>query len=294
MNTAKCGAIGKPHTKTTWMKLVRLPITFVGCGTVVLMSKRLSTVTHVVCASLFALWPMAGLGTGWAGDEHGSSHWSYEGQESAAHWDMLNPAYMACEAGSHQSPIDIAMPRQAQQQERLVFHYQSGLVRALDNGHTIQVNVPPGNELHLDGRTYRLSQFHFHEPSEHHVDGRTYPMEIHSVYRASKGHVVVVSVLVEVGSPNKALAELWSMLPIKAGELGSEHPFNPQTLIPPNTHHFSYHGSLTTPPCTEGVQWIVLRDPISMSAQQIAQFVSVIGHNARPIQPLHGRRIQEE
>jgi carbonic anhydrase len=81
---------------------------------------------------------------------------------------------------------------------------------------------------------------------------------------------------------------------MKAGELGSAHPFNPQDFIPPNTHHSSYHGSLTTPPCTEGVQWIVLRDPIAMSARQIAQFVSIVGHNARPVQPLHGRRVQEE
>ena len=125
----------------------------------------------------------------WAADEHPPSHWGYEGEESAAHWGMRSSAYMACEADSHQSPIDISMPSHAQQQERLVFQYRSGLLRALDNGHTIQVNVPPGNE---------------------------------------------------------------------------------------------------------GVQWIVLRDTISMSAQQIAQFVSVVGHNARPIQPLHDRKIYEE
>ncbi len=272
---------------------IPLPINCVGCGAAVGKSKIFFKVTPMFRSLLVALLLIVGRGTGWAADEHGASHWSYEGQEGAAHWDMLSPAYMACEAGSHQSPIDIAMPRHTQQ-ERLILHYQSGLVRALDNGHTIQVNVPPGNELHLNGRTYRLGQFHFHEPSEHHVDGRTYPLEVHLVYQDPKGHVVVIGVLVEAGSPNQSLAELWTMLPMKAGELGSEHPFNPQDLIPPNTHHFSYHGSLTTPPCTEGVQWIVLRDPISMSVQQIAQFVSIIGHNARPVQPLHGRRIQEE
>jgi carbonic anhydrase len=245
-------------------------------------------------ALLFALLLIAGIGSGWAADEHGASHWSYEGEESAAHWGMLGPAYMACEAGSHQSPINILMPRHAQQQERLVFHYQSTGVRALDNGHTIQVNVPPGNELHINGRTYYLSQFHFHDPSEHHVDGRTYPMEVHLVHKDQKGHVVVIGVFVERGSPNQSLADIWAMLPMRAGELGSEQPFNPQDLIPPNSHHFSYHGSLTTPPCTEGVQWIVLRDPILMSTQQIAQFVSIIGKNSRPVQPLHGRGVQEE
>jgi carbonic anhydrase len=243
---------------------------------------------------LMILLLIVGIGTGWAADEPTLSHWGYEGEESAVHWGMRSSAYMACEAGSHQSPIDISMPRPAQQQERLVFHYRSGLVQALDNGHTIQVNVPTGNELHLNGRTYNLSQFHFHDPSEHHVDGRTYPMEIHLVHRDRKGHVVVIGLLVEMGSPNQSLADIWAMLPMKAGELGAEHPFNPQDLIPSDSHHFSYHGSLTTPPCTEGVQWIVLRDPISMSTQQIAQFVSIIGKNARPVQPLHGRGVQEE
>ena len=234
------------------------------------------------------------VGMAWAADEHAPSHWSYEGEESAAHWGMQSSAYMACEAGSHQSPINISMPRHAQRQERFVFHYQSGLVRALDNGHTIQVNLPPGNELHFNGRTYDLSQFHFHDPSEHHVDGRTYPMEIHLVHQDRMGHVVVIGLLVETGSPNQSLADIWAMLPMRAGELSAEHPFNPQDLIPPDTHHFSYHGSLTTPPCTEGVHWIVLRDPISMSAQQVAQFISIIGRNARPVQLLHGRRVQEE
>jgi carbonic anhydrase len=223
------------------------------------------------------------MGTGWAADEH-----------APPHWGMRSSSYMTCEAGSHQSPINISMPSHAQQQGRLVFRYQLSLVRALDNGHTIQVNVPSGNELQLNGRTYSLSQFHFHDPSEHHVDGRTYPMEIHLVHQDRKGHVVVIGLLVETGSPNQSLEDLWAMLPMKAGELGSEHPFNPQDLIPHNSHHFTYHGSLTTPPCTEGVQWIVLRDPITMSTQQIAQFVSIIGQNARPVQLLHGRRIQEE
>lgn len=243
---------------------------------------------------LMILFLIGGIGDGWAADEHALSHWGYEGEEGAAHWGMRSSAYMACEAGSHQSPVNISMPSHAQQQERLVFQYRSGPVQALDNGHTIQVNVLSGNELHLNGRTYFLRQFHFHDPSEHQVDGRTYPMEIHLVHQDRKGHVVVIGVFVETGSPNRSLAELWAMLPMKAGEVGSEHQFNPQDLIPSNSHHFSYHGSLTTPPCTEGVQWIILRDPISMSTQQIAQLTSIIGQNARPIQPLHDRKIYKE
>lgn len=237
---------------------------------------------------------IVGASISWVAEARAQSHWSYEGQESAAHWGMLSPAYMACEAGSHQSPINIAMPRPTQIQERLILQYQSGLVRALDNGHTIQVKVPPGNELHLNGRTYRLGPFHFHDPREHHVDGRMYPMEIHFVHQDGRGHLVVMAALVEAGAENKAWADLWQSLPTHAQAQGPTHDLNPRDLLPAGTHHDSYHGSLTTPPCTEGVQWIVLRDPIAMSAQQIAQFVSVIGHNATPVQPLHGRRVHEE
>jgi len=243
---------------------------------------------------LILVFLIVGSSIGWTAGEPAPSHWSYEGQEGTVHWSMLSPAYMACEIGSHQSPINITMPRHETMQEQLVFHYQSASVHTLDNGHTIQVNVPPGSELRLNGRAYRLKQFHFHEPSEHHLDSRTYPMELHLVHQDVKGHVVVIAVLMETGSPNQPLAQLWTMLPTKAGEQGAEHAFNPRDLLPSSTHHFSYHGSLTTPPCTEGVQWIVLRDPITMSAQQVEQFVSVIGHNARQIQPLHGRQIREE
>ena len=246
--------------------------------------------SHLLVASFLLVY----TGIGWAADEPSSLHWSYEGREGATHWGMLSPAYMVCEAGSHQSPINIAMPRHAETQEPLVLHYHTGSVRALDNGHTIQVNVPPGNELHLNGRTYRLGQFHFHEPSEHHVDGRTYPMEIHFVHQDERGHLVVIGVMVEAGSEHTMLATLWQHRPIHLNVQGPGVALNLRDLLPARTHHYSYHGSLTTPPCTEGVQWIVLRDPIAMSAQQIEQFVSVIGHNARPIQPLHGRRIREE
>jgi len=119
-------------------------------------------------------------------------------------------------------------------------------------------------------------------------------METHLVHRDSTGHVVVVGLLVEAGQSNMALEAIWSKLPRKAGETGSEHSVSLNALLPASTHHYSYHGSLTTPPCTEGVQWIVLREPIAMSAEQIERFVEVIGHNARPIQPLHDRKVFQE
>jgi carbonic anhydrase len=192
---------------------------------------------------------IAGASTGWAVDHLAHSQWSYDGQEGTAHWGMLSPAYMVCESGSHQSPINITMPRHATMQEHLSFHYQSASVHSLDNGHTIQVNVPPGSELHLNGRAYRLEQFHFREPSEHYVDGRIYPMEIHLVHRDAKGHVVVVGLLVEGGFPNQSLAGLWTHAPHEGGRTGSRtyvQPARPPTAwYPPRfLPRFSDHPTL--------------------------------------------------
>ncbi len=221
-------------------------------------------------------------------------HWAYKGNESSAHWGMLSPAYMACEAGSHQSPINIAMPRHARTQEQLARMYLPTSGQVLHTGHTIQVNVQAGGGVLLNGRPYVLRQFHFHEPSEHHVDGKTYPMEVHLVHNDARGHVLVIGVLLDAGADNQALDAIWRQLPEAAGEMVPVPALNVPALLPANTHHFSYHGSLTTPPCTEGVQWIVLRDHLTVSRGQMQKFVSLVGHNARPPQPLHGRTVKEE
>ena len=218
-------------------------------------------------------------------------HWTYQGSEGAAHWGMLSLAYMACEAGSHQSPINIAMPRHARTQEQLARMYLPASGQVLHTGHTIQVNVQAGGGVFLNGRPYVLRQFHFHEPSEHHVDGRTYPMELHLVHDDARGHILVIGVLLDVGADNQALETIWKQLPGTVGERVAIPDLNVSALLPANTHHFSYHGSLTTPPCTEGVQWVVLREHLTVSKEQIRKFISLVGHNARPVQPLHGRRV---
>lgn len=246
------------------------------------------------------------LGASESGSAHGepqgsSNHWGYEGVEGPDHWAMLQPSYMTCEAGRQQSPINIEMPRHGENQEELTFHYQPTPLTVRNNGHTIQVNYQEGSYLRLNGKSYKLRQFHVHDPSEHHIDGKTYPMEMHLVHQDDAGHTLVVGLLLAFGKENLAFSRTgdWlerhkgQRLPSKEGEVFTDAPFNLMDLIPSNTHHFSYHGSLTTPPCSEGVQWIVLKTPIEISKVQGERFITTIGPNARPLQPLEGREIKE-
>lgn len=247
--------------------------------------------------------PGAGESRSVQGEPKGASdHWGYEGVEGPGHWAMLQPSYMTCEAGRQQSPINIEMPRHGENQEDLSFHYQPTTLTVRNNGHTIQVNYHDGSFLRLNRQSYKLRQFHFHDPSEHHIDGKTYPMEMHLVHQDDGGHTLVLGILLAFGKENQVLASTgdWleeqtgHRLPSKEGEVFTDVPFNLMDLLPSNTHHFSYHGSLTTPPCSEGVQWIILKTPIEISKVQGERFITTIGPNARPLQPLGEREILEE
>jgi carbonic anhydrase len=232
-------------------------------------------------------------GRGPVHDAHVQDHWAYNGIEGPEHWGMLTPAYMACEAGSHQSPIDIRMAHHANAREALAFEYHPMGLRVVNNGHTIQVNAPPGNVLRLNGERYTLRQFHFHQPSEHHVEGKGYAMELHLVHQGPVGQVVVVAVLMEEGSENHVLARFWTRLPKRVGEESTVVGLNAADLLPTQTHYYTYEGSLTTPPCTEGVRWIVLKEPVQVSPEQATQFGVIVGHDARPLQLLHEREVRE-
>jgi len=246
--------------------------------------------------------PNAGESRSAQGESKGATnHWSYEGVEGPGHWSMLQPSYMTCEAGRQQSPINIEMPRHGENQEDLSFHYQPTPLRVWNNGHTIQVNHQEGSYLRLNGQSYKLRQFHVHDPSEHHIDGKTYPMEMHLVHQDDAGHTLVVGLLMAFGKENQVFSRAGDLLeqqtghrlPPKVGEISTDVTFNVMDLLPSNTHHFSYHGSLTTPPCSEGVQWIVLKTPIEISKVQGELFITTIGPNARPLQPLGEREIKE-
>ena len=231
-----------------------------------------------------------------------STHWGYRGVEGPEHWAMIKPSYMTCETGRQQSPINIVMPRQGHDQEDLQFYYQATPLTIRNNGHTIQVNYQEGSYLRLNGKNYKLRQFHFHDPSEHHIDGKVYPMEMHLVHQDDTGHLLVVGILLTFGKQNVVFARVgdWMQshtghrLPSTNQEESTNLLFNLMDVLPNDTHHFSYHGSLTTPPCSEGVQWIVLKTPIEISQVQADLFITAIGENARPLQPLHQRELLEQ
>ena len=226
-------------------------------------------------------------------DQH--AHWDYLGVENPSHWGMLSKEYKTCEAGDRQSPINITMTHHGDHQQKLEFHYQTSQLHEMNNGHTIQVSHVSGCRIDLNDHKYKLRQFHFHAPSEHHIEGKAFPMEMHLVHQDEKGHVLVLAVMMETDAPQPVLSKLWKWLPAQTGqEVSIPLELSLTDILPTNTHHYTYSGSLTTPPCTEGVQWIVLKEPMHVTQQDVDQFVQIIGHNARPIQPLRDRHIDED
>ncbi len=220
-------------------------------------------------------------------------HWSYSGATGPAHWGDLSPDYLSCKTGKAQSPIDItqAIPLPV---SFTAHRYRSVPVSVVNNGHTIEVDVPPANYFIIQGKYYELQQFHFHAPSEHAFHGRRADMVAHMVHKAADGEIAVIAVPMVIGAyPNHLISTLWEAMPRRAGE--SARPWrriNPARLLPTDRHrYYTYTGSLTTPPCTEGVRWLVMAEPITVTAAQVAQFKALIGPNTRPLQPLNGRPV---
>ncbi len=222
-------------------------------------------------------------------------HWDYLGVENPSHWGMLSTEYKTCEAGNRQSPINITMTHHGDHQQKLEFHYQTSQLHEMNNGHTIQVSHVSGCRIDLNDHKYKLRQFHFHAPSEHHIEGKAFPMEMHLVHQDEKGHVLVMAVMMETDATQPVLSKLWKWLPAQTKkEVSIPLELSLTDMLPTNTHHYTYSGSLTTPPCTEGVQWIVLKEPMHVTQEDVDQFVHIIGHNARPIQPLGNRHIDDD
>jgi carbonic anhydrase len=263
---------------------------------------RISALVRSVAALSLA----ACSGTESGSESHGDDsavHWGYEADDGPDRWASLNSEWNLCAEGVEQSPIDLANASEIElpavefqlpsEQEVEVLN-QEGVIGALDNGHTIQINSSTGETMTVGDETYALVQFHFHAPSEHTVDGEHFPMEMHFVHQAENGALAVAGVLIEEGAQNPSIAPLWTQL--------AEAPGNATTVrIPPefSDHIFSgdatgvyhYSGSLTTPPCSEGVQWYVRRTPTQLSRDQIAEFTAVYDHNNRPVQALNGRTV---
>lgn len=219
----------------------------------------------------------------------GPAHWEYEGPSGPEAWGKLSPEFVACSEGQAQTPIDVskAVPMGLSD---IKFHYQPGKGQVVNNGHTIQVNYAQGSSIEVDGQSYNLAQFHFHTPSEHTVNGKRYDMELHFVHKNEKGQLAVVGVLMDKGANNEALTGLWAALPQEAGaqaELTEEMALT--NLLPANRRVFRYSGSLTTPPCSEGVKWLLMESPIVVSDAQVQAFQQLFPHNSRPVQPLNNR-----
>ena len=222
-----------------------------------------------------------------------AGHWSYGGAHGAAHWAALSPANEACAAGLHQSPIDIRNAR-VEALPALQFAYGKVSPSIVNNGHTIQVNVPEGQFLQVGDHRYQLLQFHFHTPSEERVQGKASAMVGHLVHRDDQGRLAVVAVLLQPGKPNAAFEAVLSHLPAHAGETLTVEglQIDLAALLPASQRYYDFEGSLTTPPCSEGVHWMVLTDPVTLSAKAVQSFRRIYAANARPVQPLHDRVVR--
>jgi carbonic anhydrase len=221
-------------------------------------------------------------------------HWSYNGQSGPKNWGKLDPSYRDCSMGHAQSPINITGAKKTDL-PALVFNYNTVPLNIINNGHTIQVNYSAGSSLTVGDKTYTLKQFHFHHPSEEHIGGHSYDMVAHLVHSDAGGHLAVVAVLLHVGDSNKFIDTVWRNIP-KEEEKPLDVPgvtLNVKDLLPDDHGYYTFAGSLTTPPCSEGVTWYVLKNPVSHSAAQLAEFAKLYPKDARPIEPKNGREILE-
>lgn len=220
-----------------------------------------------------------------------AAHWTYSGEGGPENWAKLSPEFSAC-TGKNQSPINLTGFIEAELKP-IKISYQAGGNEISNNGHTVQVNYATGSGISVDGIQFDLKQLHFHAPSENHINGKSYPMEAHLVHADKDGNLAVVALMFNEGTENKALAKIWPFIPKNAGEkIALPSPFDAAKLLPPNKNYYRFNGSLTTPPCSEGVRWLVMKTPVSASQEQVKAFSHVMHHpNNRPVQPVNARPV---
>jgi len=224
---------------------------------------------------------------------HAQIHWAYEGEGGPDNWGKLKGDFATCADGKRQSPIDIR-DGIGVDLEPIQFTYRASQFRVVDNGHTVQVAVG-GSSISLLGKAYELVQFHFHRPSEERVNGKAFDMVVHLVHKSEDGKLAVVAVLLEKGKDNPLIQTVWNNLPLEKNEdvTPPALTIDVAQLLPENRSYYTYMGSLTTPPCSEGVLWLVLKQPQQISPEQLAIFARLYKNNARPIQPSFTRLIKE-
>jgi carbonic anhydrase len=211
-------------------------------------------------------------------------HWSYEGDGGPAKWGDLDAANKVCAIGSQQSPIDIGATIKSRL-PALRINWARSADTIVNNGHTIQLNFAEGSSMTLGDVKYKLLQLHFHRPSEHLIGGRNFPMEAHFVHRAESGALAVVGVLMATGKANAAFSRIVSTMPATEGPaVKADARINPNALLPAGHGYYRYPGSLTTPPCSEIVEWLLLTDPVHVADADVAGFARLYPLNARPVQ----------
>jgi carbonic anhydrase len=231
--------------------------------------------TAFACADVWAVTP--------------GTHWDYSGEAGPQNWARLTPEFHSC-AGQNQSPVNLDGFIEAELSP-LSVSYAAGANEAANNGHTVQVAYAPGSTLTLDDKRYELIQFHFHMPSENQIKGNAYPLEGHLVHSDDLGHLVVLAVMFSEGEQNRVLASLWDAPPAH-GEKRPVARVNIRDMLPADLDYYRFNGSLTTPPCSEGVRWLVLKQPVVASREQIQALTEAVGHaNNRPLQPVNARPI---
>ncbi len=221
------------------------------------------------------------------------AHWAYEGHSGAAHWAELDKAFETCRSGRSQSPVNITTgDAEASTLQRIKFNYAATVAEVVNNGHTIQIDLPKAGSARIDDVEYKLVQMHFHTPSEMTIDGHAYPLVAHLVHRDAGGRLAVVAVLFAEGRENATLKPVFANLPAREGEARAlESPFDVTGLLPDDQAYYALMGSLTTPPCSEDVRWRILKTPVELAPAQVAAFRKLYTINARPVQPLNGRKV---
>ncbi len=222
-----------------------------------------------------------------------SEHWSYEGENGPANWGKINSAWSKCALGNRQSPIDIKNGMKVEL-EQIGFDYHPAGFSVIDNGHTIQVNVSGGNYITILNQQYELLQFHFHRPSEERINGKSFEMVAHLVHKDAEGKLAVVAILIERGKAQALIQTIWNNLPLEKNDVVNPSiVIDMNDLLPIRRDYFTFMGSLTTPPCSEGVLWMVMKEPIQATPAQLAFFSRLYPMNARPVQSASGRVIKE-
>ncbi len=226
-----------------------------------------------------------------AGHHAEHPHWGYKGKNGPEHWGEIAPEFRLCKEGVNQSPIDLSRFIEAEL-PKLKITYAGNAKNVVNNGHTIKVETMGLNEVVVDGVPFRLVQFHFHTPSENKIKGEQFPMEAHFVHKSDSGDYLVIALMFVEGKENKALQKILNDLNPKVGAKQQLHEmFNPGELFPRKLDYYRFVGSFTTPPCTEGVRWLVLKKSVEASKDQIALMHKIMGDNNRPVQPLKARCI---